>query len=185
MRIAFDNSVHLGQFSTTDEALRLAAKNSQAMISLKPGSEIIGIEAFNENTYSDDIIWTLDREPQDTFYKFMDVYHSVTNILRVPLTPENAELALGIHKDIGLHIANALTCAVAILNDADEIHSFYHELKQPALIQYMREKHRIAVTYPRSTDELRFSDDQLESYYQGALATFRAASIHLPLKFHT
>jgi hypothetical protein len=184
MRIAFDNSIHLGQFSTEDEAMRVAAKNSQAMISLKPESQVVGIEAFNENTYSDDIIWTLEREPQDTFYKFMDVYHSVTNVVRVPLSPENAELALAIHKDTGLHIANALTCAVAILHKADEIHSFYRELMQPAAIKHMQDKYRIDVTYPRSTSELRFSNPELEAYYQGALATFRAAHIHLPLKFH-
>jgi hypothetical protein len=184
MRIAFDNSIHLGQFGTADEAMRVAAKNSQAMISLKPESAVVGIEAFNENTYSDDIIWTLEREPQDNFYKFMDVYHSVTHILRVPLAPENAELALGINKDTGLHIANALTCAVAILHQADEIHSFYRELMQPPAIEYMQDKYGIRVTYPRSTVELSFSDAQLESYYQGALATFRAAHIHLPLKFH-
>ena len=184
MRIAFDNSIHLGQFSTADEAMRVAAKNSQAMLSLKPKSEVIGIEAFNENTYSDDIIWTLEREPQDKFYKFMDVYHSVTNILRVPLTPESAELALTINKEIGLHIANALTCAVAILNEADEIHSFYQELKQPAAIQYIQQKFGLAIALPNTDRELQFPDAELESYYQGALKTFRAARIHLPLKFH-
>jgi hypothetical protein len=185
MRIAFDNSIHLGQFSTADEAMRVAAKNSQAMISLKPKSEVIGIEAFNENTYSDDIIWTLEREPQDTFYKFMDVYHSVTNILRVPLRPDNAELALAIHKDLGIDIANALTCAVAILHQADELHSFYGEFRQAKVAQYMQDKHRIIVTYPSNSNELSFADAQLESYYQSALATFRAARIHPPLKFHT
>lgn len=184
MRITFDNSIHLGQFSTADEAMRIVAKNSQAMISMKPGTEVVGIEAFNENTYSDDIIWTLEREPQDKFYKFMDVYHSVTNILRVPLTPENAELALGIHKDIGIDIANALTCAVAVIHKANEIHSFYHEMKQPAAIQYMLEKFGIAVTFPHSSEESNFPNAELESYYQGALATFRAARIHLPSKFH-
>lgn len=185
MRIAFDNSIHLGQFSTVDEAMRIAAKNSQAMISLKPASEVVGIEAFNENTYSDDIIWTLEREPQDNFYKFMDVYHSVTHILRVPLSPENAELALAIHKKTGLHIANALTCAVAILHKADEIHSYYLELRQPNANQYMLENYGIKITLPDTNSELKFPDPALESYYQAALETFRAARIHLPLKFHT
>lgn len=184
MRITFDNSVHLGQFSTADEIMRIAAKNSQAMISMKPQSEVVGIEAFNENTYSDDIIWTLEREPQDKFYKFMDVYHSVTNIQRVPLTPENAEMALSIHKDLGIDIANALTCAVAVIHNANEIHSFYKEMKQTAVKQYMHEKFGIAVSYPEAGGELNFPDAELESYYQGALTTFRAASIHLPLKFH-
>jgi hypothetical protein len=184
MRIAFDNSIHLGQFSTADESMRIAAKNSQAMISMKPDSKVIGIEAFNENTYSDDIIWTLEREPQDQFYKFMDVYHSVTHILRVPLTAENAELALSIHRDLGIDMANALTCAVAVIHKADEIHSFYSEMKRPAVIRSIQEKFGIAVTYPKLTGELSFPDPQLESYYQNALATFRAARIHLPLKFH-
>ena len=184
MRITFDNSIHLGQFSTTDESMRIAAKNSQEMISMKPESEVVGIEAFNENTYSDDIIWTLEREPQDKFYKFMDVYHSVTHILRVPLTPENAQLALDIHKYLGIDIANALTCAVAVIHKADEIHSFYREMQQPATIQYMQEKFGIAVTYPRVSGELKFPNAELESYYRDALVTFRAASIHLPRKFH-
>ena len=184
MRIAFDNSVHLGQFSTTDESMRIAAKNSQAMISMKPGSDVIGIEAFNENTYSDDIIWTLEREPQDQFYKFMDVYHSVTHILRVPLTAENAELALSIHKDLGIDIANALTCAVAVIHKADEIHSFYREMKHPTVVRSIQEKYGILVTYPRAGGELRFPDTALESYYQNALSTFREARIHLPVKFH-
>ena len=184
MRIAFDNSIHLGQFGTADEAMRIAAKNSQAMLSLKPQDTVIGIEAFNENTYSDDIIWTLEREPQDYFYKFMDVYHSVTNILRVPLAPENAELTLTIHKATGLHIANALTCAVAVLHEADEIHSFYAELREATAIEYMQAKYQIRVTVPNSEHELIFADPQLETYYQNALATFRSAEIHLPLKFH-
>lgn len=184
MRITFDNSIHLGQFSTADETMRIAAKNSQAMISMKPKSDVVGIEAFNENTYSDDIIWTLERELQDKFYKFMDAYHSVTNILRVPLTPENAKLALRIHNDLGLDIANALTCAVAVIHKADEIHSFYQEMKQPATTRFMQEKFGITVTYPGARSELNFLDTELESYYQGALATFRVASIHLPLKFH-
>lgn len=184
MRIAFDNSIHLGQFSTADESMRIAAKNSQAMISMKPGTDVIGIEAFNENTYSDDIIWTLAREPQDQFYKFMDVYHSVTHILRIPLTAENAELALSIHKDLGIDIANALTCAVAVIHKADEIHSFYGQMKQPAVIRSIQEKFAILVTYPRPGDELRFPDADLESYYQNALSTFRKARIHLPLQFH-
>jgi hypothetical protein len=184
MRIAFDNSIHLGQFSTADETMRIAAKNSQAMISMKPGTDVIGIEAFNENTYSDDIIWTLEREPQDQFYKFMDVYHSITHILRVPLTAENAELALSIHRDLGIDMANALTCAVAVIHHADEIHSFYGEMKHPAVVHAIQDKFRITVTYPCRSDELSFPNAELESYYQKALSTFHAAGIHLPLKFH-
>lgn len=184
MRVAFDNSIHLGQFSTADESMRIAAKNSQAMISLKPESAIIGIEAFNENTYSDDIIWTLEREPQDKFYKFMDVYHSITNILRVPLTRENAELALLIHKEIKIDMANALTCAVAVVHHADEIHSIYGEMMDLSVVNYMRHQFGIAVKVPSVTKEISFTNSELESYYQDALATFRIAGIHLPLKFH-
>lgn len=184
MRIAFDNSIHLGQFGTVDESVRIAAKNSQAMISMKPESTTIGIEAFNENTYSDDIIWTLERTPQDKFYKFMDVYHSISNILRVPLTRENAELALRIHGEIKIDMANALTCAVAVIHQADEIHSLYGEMTDPTVIRYVRGQFGISVTFPPASNEISFPDADLESYYQDALATFRAAGIHLPLKFH-
>ena len=71
-KIVFDNSIHLGQFNIDNNSMRIAAKNSQIMISTKPIREVIGIESFNENSVSDDIIWGLEREPQDTFYKFMD-----------------------------------------------------------------------------------------------------------------
>jgi hypothetical protein len=184
MRITFDNSIHLGQFDIVDEARRVAAKNSQAMLSQKPETTYVGVEAFNENTYSDHLIWTLSREPQDYFYKFMDIYHTITHVERIPLNVENAKLALDIQKKLGIDMSNALTCAVAALEKVDEIHSFYGEMKSLPVVKFMAEKFNIRVTLPPHDKEASFFDAELESHYQAALQTFRRFNIHLPALFH-
>ena len=55
-KIVFDNSIHLGQFAISNEQLRIACKNSQITLSNKTEEEVVGIESFNENTYSDGMI---------------------------------------------------------------------------------------------------------------------------------
>jgi hypothetical protein len=183
MKIAFDNSIHLGQFSIANEPARIAAKNSQAMISTKPGGEVIGVQAFNENSYSDHIVWGLERDPQDRFYRFMDVFHSVKNIIRVPLNADDAQRALLIHRKHNLHMSNALTCAVAIAQQAQEIHSLYDEFRRPEVVSYLQQDFGITVTLPSSEDEQRFSEE-LERYYRDALVTFRSARVDLSAQFH-
>lgn len=180
----FDSSIHLGQFHLADERIRLAAKNSQVIISSKPETAIIGVEAFNENSYSDDIIWTLEREPQDSFYRFMDVYHSVKTIDRIPLNVADAGSALAIQRQFGLHMSNALTCAVAIANRTDELHSIYSEFSREDLIATMQEKYGIRITLPSADQELRFAEQGLEQFYQDALATFRRWNAELTPAFH-
>lgn len=182
MKIVFDNSIHLGQFCISDEPSRIAAKNSQALISLKPDDRRIGIESFNENTYSDDLIWELAREPQDTFYRFMDLYHSITNVDRVPLMPEDARTALEIAELLDIGLSNALTCAIAIRYGADQVHSLYPELSTERVESYLA-GFGIAIGLPDGK-ELAFAQPDLESRYQDALASFREHSIDLPARFH-
>src|SRR3989344_5477852 len=183
MKILFDNSIHLGQFSLTDEKMRISAKNSQVMISQKPEAEIIGVENFNENAYSDDIIWGIPREPQDVFYKFMDVYHSLKNVDRVPLNNEDSENALKISKELSINISNALTCAIAIRTKANEIHYFYSEFKKENVIHFLSTS-GIVVNNPTSEKENSFSEDNLETYYKDSFACFKKCEIDLVSKFH-
>lgn len=182
-KIVFDNSIHLGQFSTTDESLRIACKNSQAMLSAKYDSTVIGIESFNENAYSDDIIWGLERLDQDTFYPFMDVYHSVKNVIRTPLSREDCEMALKIAKEFDIHPSNALTCAIAIREKAHEIHSVYSEFKNEHLQSFMK-SFDITIYIPDATIEHSF-DNGLEELYQNALKQFRDSKVDLPSQFHS
>jgi len=183
MKLVFDTSIHLGQFCIADERVRIAAKNSQVMISTKPEHQVLGIESFNENSFSDHIIWTLERSVQDTFYRFMDVYHSVKNVTRVPLTPPDAESALAIHRETGLDLSNALTCALAIRFGVDEIHTFYPELAAEPIARRFWDKFGIRIAPADAVEEQRFPAD-LEAYYRDALSAFRAAKINLPDEFH-
>ena len=181
-KIVFDNSIHLGQFAITDEAVRIATKNSQVMLSNKSEQKVIGIESFNENAYSDDIIWGLERDVQDTFYPFMDVYHSVKSVIRVPLRADDSEMALKISKEFGIGLSNALTCAIAIREKADEIHSFYSEFEKEELTVFM-DSFGIKITIPSSLEEKSF-DEELERLYQVALKKFRDSSVDLVTQFH-
>ncbi len=181
-KIVFDNSIHLGQFCISNEAIRVASKNSQAMLSSKGENEIVGIESFNENTYSDDSIWGLGRTIQDMFYPFMDVYHSVKNIIRTPLRVDDTEMALKISKEFGVHISNALTCSIAIRERANEIHSFYLEFKDDELGKFMK-SFGVLICVPGHTTELEFTDG-LEDLYKSALKKFRDEEVDLPVWFH-
>ncbi|MFO1351948.1 MAG: DUF6190 family protein [Gammaproteobacteria bacterium] len=184
MKIAFDTSIHLGQFCINNEHLRVASKNSQALISETLKNEVIGVEAFNENSYADHIIWSLERGLQDTFYRFMDVFHSVKHIIRVPLTTRDAEQALKIQRQLGIDIANALTCAVAINEEVNEVHTFYHELQRADVVDFMRDQFNIVISEPATVRELRFGEPGLEQYYQDALAAFHKAHVNLADRFH-
>jgi len=182
-KIVFDNSVHLGQFSLSDEKMRIAAKNSQILISQKPVQDIIGVESFNENSYSDDTIWGIPRESQDVFYKFMDVFHTLKNIDRIPLRAEDAQKAIEISEALRIDISNALTCAIAVRVEAQEVHSFYSEFKKSEVLEYLKEN-GILVENPSSEIEGKFIEDNLEQYYQAALDTFRVNHIDLTDRFH-
>lgn len=181
-KIVFDNSIHLGQFAIKNEQLRIVCKNSQIILSNKTENEVVGIESFNENTYSDHIIWSLERSIQDTFYPFMDVYHSVKNIIRTPLNLEDSETALKISKEFNILLSNALTCAIAIREKADEIHSIYSEFKNAELIEFMK-SFGIVTNLPDFSKEMIFRKD-LENLYQKALGKFKDSGVNLMDQFH-
>lgn len=183
-KILFDSSIHLGQFCTNNESLRLACKNSQVSLSTKPKKETIGVISFDENSWSDDIIWQLERKTQDIFYKFMDVFHSVKNIDRIALSVKDAELALKIAKKTKLNMANSLSCAVAITKKVNEIHTVYPSLLASDIKTFMQEGYNITILKPEAIHELLYTEEGLEKQYQEALAVFKKESIDLTKLAH-
>lgn len=184
MKLVFDNSIHLGQFSINNERLRVGAKNSQILISAKPSTKVVGVESFNEIGYSDNIIWNLEREPQNIFYKFMDVYHSVKNIERTPLTASDAKKALEIANTYQIHLSNALSIAIAVDRKAAEIHSFYPDFQKPQIVELLKTAD-IATPTMRELEEKQFEEQNLEQCYQDALNTFKKHRIELTALFHS
>lgn len=182
-KIVFDNSIHLGQFNIDNNSMRIAAKNSQIMISTKPIREVIGIESFNENSVSDDIIWGLEREPQDTFYKFMDNFHSYKNIDRVPLNIHDAKESIKLAEEYDISISNALTCVLAIRNKADAIHSFYTDFSKKELQDYLQTRGIELNVMDNTTEEMSFKEPNLEDFYQETLKIFKKHDINLLSKF--
>ncbi|MEK9159912.1 MAG: DUF6190 family protein [Patescibacteria group bacterium] len=172
MKIVFDASIHLGQFCLRSEEIRIACKNSQISISTKPGYEIVGVVSFNEISWIDHIIWGLERTQQDTFYPFMDLFHSVKNIDRIPLNKPASVLALQLVEKLNLRSSNAMTCAIAILSDADLIHTFYPDLLRKEVKSYMKNEHTIEVVQPESKVELNYAESGLEASYQAAREKF-------------
>ncbi|HEX7313622.1 MAG TPA: DUF6190 family protein [Pyrinomonadaceae bacterium] len=184
MKIVFDTSIHLGQFDINDEATRIAAKNSQASISRRPDAEVVGAVSFNENSYCDNTIWSLPREVQDVFYLYMDIYHSSRNINRVPMTVPDVDLARALHAELDLHISNSLTCAIAINQRVQELHSLYSDFsREPVRALLLR--HGVRVWTPGPQAENLYAETTLEAYYQDALRMFRDSSTVLSGYFHT
>lgn len=179
MRILFDASVHLGQFHPTSDEVRVACKNSQISISTKPEKIIIAIAPFNENSWVDHIIWDLERDEQDIFYPFMDVFHSVKQIDRIPINQEDAKLALTIMESTGVGFQDALTCAVAVSQKASAIHTVYVKLLSQNVIDYMKEHHQVQLMSPELGEEMNFTEPNLEDHYQHALRLFREKQINL------
>lgn len=179
MKIAFDASVHFGQFSTNSEEIRIACKNSQIAISTKPASETIGLASFNENSWVDHIIWELSREQQDTFYPFMDVFHSVKNIERIPLDKINMILAAELSEKLGLETSDALTCAIAIIHKADAIHTFYPDLLKDSAKAHLQKEYGIAVMQPVAQSEEKYAEQGLEDSYQKTVDKFKQEGINL------
>ena len=178
-KIIFDASIHFGQFCINSEDTRIACKNSQASISAKPESEIVGVVTFNENSWVDHIIWELKREVQDTFYKFMDVFHSVKHVERIPLSTTDVKLAVEFSKKFRLDISNSLSCAVAISQEANKIHTCYQTLIDPKVREFLKNRYNIAISSPPITNELQYINRELEQRYQNALSIFKKAGINL------
>lgn len=184
MKVVFDNSIHLGQFSTTKKDLRIFAKNLQVSLSSVNKDGVIGIETYNENSYTDDYIWSLDRKTQDGFYKFMDLFHSTKNIVRVPIKPEHLDQATSLADKYKIHISNALTCSVAISSRADQIHSLYKDFRNKQLLEFLLEK-GIEVCKPESVSEETYLEKELEKYYNVALKLFQKKKIEPTVEFHS
>lgn len=185
MKIVFDASIHLAQFDTSDEKMRVAAKNSQVRISTKPDAELIGIVSFNENSYCDDIIWSLQRDTQDAFYRYMDNYHSLKHIVRVPLEISDLDLARTLHSEQGLHVSNALTCAIAINHQAQEVHSFYLDFSRESIRSQLLLNYGIRIWTPRTEEETSYAESGLENHYQEALRMISASQIFFSERFHS
>lgn len=183
-KIIFDASIHLGQFCITSEDIRIASKNSQTAISTRPQEEIVGVITFNENSWIDHVIWALEREQQDTFYKLMDVFHTVKNIDRIELTTQDAKLALEIVEKINLDISNALTCAVAVSKNIDFIHTNYKSLLNDSVVSYIKDTYNIDITSSLIGEEKKFPEESLETYYQDALEIFKKSNINLIDRLH-
>jgi hypothetical protein len=179
MKITFDASIHFGQFCTSSEEIRIACKNLQIAISAKPASETIGLVSFNENSWVDHIIWELGREQQDTFYPFMDVFHSVKNIERIPLDKTNMALAAELSEKLGLETSDALTCAIAIINKADAIHTYYPDLLKDSMKAHLQKEYGIAVTQPIAQSEEKYAEQGLEDSYQKTMEKFKQEDINL------
>lgn len=183
MFLVFDNSIHLGQFCTTDESCRIVAKNSQISLVQKRENTLVWVVSFNENSYSDDTIWSLPREPQDVFYRFMDNFHTEQNIIRVPNALDHMTSAIRIVRELDIHISNAITIAVAMSFDAREIHSLYHDFELPRVRNFLS-LHAIRLVRENIQKEEEYPQP-LEQYYQDALSIFRQKNIDLKEYFHT
>ena len=183
MTILFDASIHFGQFNPRDEAMRIACKNSQVAIATKPGGAIRALAPFNENSWVDHVIWDLGRHEQDLFYPFMDVFHSVKVIDRIPLTAEDSRRAIEIHDRFKLDISNALSCAISIREHVDEVHTFYPSLLESDIVAHMR-GYGVLVKQPPYSDEIVFAEPGLEDHYQKALTMCRAKGLDLVSKLH-
>lgn len=178
-KILFDASVHLGQFCLSSEGVRVACKNSQVSISTKPDNKTIGLITFNENSWADHVIWELERDAQDVFYKFMDVFHTVKNIERISLSFVDTKLAMDFSEKFKLDISNALTCAVAISQNANIIHTYYHSLLATEVKKFLKGIYSVEISSPATKEELKYSEKDLEKFYQDALTVFRRNKINL------
>ncbi len=173
MKILFDASVHLGQFHPTDEAIRVASKNSQASISSIGGDENESVITFNENSWVDHVIWGLKRAEQDIFYRFMDVFHTIKQIERVPLTAEDAKFALQLSEKLSLDVSDALSCAVAVRQHTEELHTWQSTLLQPTVIEQFQQTSPLKIPWLSAASELRYAEPELETAYQDVLRLFR------------
>ena len=165
-KVLFDASIHLGQFCSTDEATRFACKNAQVRISDKNTGEVIGVCTYNENSLVDDRIWALERFEQDIFYPFMDLFHSVKNIIRVPLNYVDMALAETTGKTYQMSASSALSCAVAVREQA-VIETIFPDLLSASVREGLAKQYGLAIGRPSPEGvELSYSEGDLEERYQ-------------------
>ncbi|MFY9484486.1 MAG: DUF6190 family protein [Patescibacteria group bacterium] len=177
-KIMFDATIHLGQFSLANEELRLAAKGSQALISLKGQEKNIGVITYNENSLVDDIIWNLKKDDQDIFYRFMDSFHTVQNIERVEIDKRQMGAALEILQTTNLPAGLSLNLAAASIFRVSEIYTYYPKLLQKSAIEMMRDKFGIIVTSPPIKNNPAYQRG-LEKIYVDTFDYFKSNKIDL------
>lgn len=187
-KILFDASVHLGQFDIQDNSKRIWCKNSQISISnINAEKEVQAYYTYNENGWMDAIIWSLDRQTQDTFYPFMDVFYSVKQIEGLPFNSDCLNIFTKLKSQFSdVEDSNLLSSAVAIENDIDEIHSTYNSFNNLELIDFLK-GHNIQVCIPNNEglQERTFSQESnLELLYQDAYSRFKEVGMNPIEKFH-
>jgi hypothetical protein len=187
-KILFDASVHFGQFALDNPELRTSCKNSQASIQIREASPIQAYYTYFENGWMDRVIWDLDRELQDAFYPFMDLFYSNKNIRGLADTLEEMNFATMLAtKFPNLSSSNAISCALAVTRRIDEVHTLYASLLDEKLVTYMREQYEVHIMKPTSGAETPFENDatsELEARYQIALKGFEASRMNLLKNLH-
>lgn len=178
-KIIFDASIFLGQFNITSENIRLVCKDFYDSVSLKGEDKITAVCTFNENSWVDHVVWSLSKEEQDCFYRFMDTFHSLKNIIRVPLLLEDAQKAIELSKQFNLEFSCALSCSVAIREQAQEIYTLYRPfLNNNKLHRYLN-KIGIIVKIPDSDEKQSGDSDLLEKLYQETFQLFKKKNLDI------
>lgn len=178
-KIIFDASIFLGQFNIVSEELRLACKNFQDSISPKGENEITAVCTFNENSWVDHVVWSLPKEEQDCFYRFMDTFHSLKNIIRTPLLLKDAQKAIELSKQFNLEFSCALSCSVAIREQVQEIYTLYRPFLNNNKLQKYLNKIGIIVKIPDNVEKQSSNSDLLEKLYQDTFQLFKKKNLDI------
>ena len=185
--ILFDASIHFGQFCIDNEDLRISCKNSQASLLPDEDVDIKAFYTYFENGWMDDVIWSLEREVQDVYYPFMDVFFSNKNIKGLADNIEEMSFATMLAtKFPKISSSSAITFALAVTRRADEVHTLYKSMLDPKLVAYMMDSYGVLVTKPPLSKEMEFTctHHNLEELYQKSLAAFKDGKITLTSKLH-
>jgi hypothetical protein len=188
MKILFDASIHFGQFAIDNEERRIRCKNSQICVTPNEDSPHTALYTYFENGWMDSVIWDLERDEQDTYYPFMDVFFSNKNINGLADTLEEMSLATMLAtKFPDVTSSGAITCALAITRRVDEIHTLYKALLNPKLVSYMYDTYSVVIKVPDLTEEQDFlpvEGHDLEPLYKKAFETFKNKGVDITNKLH-
>lgn len=179
-RILFDCSSHLGQFCTSDEDVRKGCKNMQAGISLREEDDCVGTWTDLENGRTDRTVWNLPEDVQAHYYPIMDRFYSIMNVRQEPLAEAEEELAIQLKSELpALSLYSRHTCARAIAQSVDEVHTLIAELLAEDVAAYMFAR-GVRMVKPEAPEEIPYADEVLEQRYQSAMQAFRACNLDLP-----
>lgn len=179
-KILFDCSSHLGQFCTSDEGVRKGCKNMQAGISLREKDDCIGTWTDLENGRTDRTVWNLPEDVQAHYYPIMDRFYSIMNVRQEPLTEAEEVLVMQLKNELpALSLYSRHTCARAITERVDEVHTLIAELLAEDAAAYMSAR-GVRMVKPESQEEIPYADEVLEQRYQSAMQVFRSCKLDLP-----